>query len=168
MLISCLFVSQEQFSVSCGDIMWSIEVEVGTFQLRYSHLRRLLLHWIIPGWLETNSTPLSVFPPCRATVLALYSEGSLVSEVGEGQRCGVILDRTNFYAEQGGQAHDQGYFTKDELQVIYHLLYLRFVSIVYIKKIGLDCVWDCFSGCAVSSRMRPSGWRLRGTSNHCS
>ncbi|XP_056615152.1 alanine--tRNA ligase, mitochondrial [Triplophysa dalaica] len=57
-----------------------------------------------------------VFPPCRASVLALYSEGSLVSEVGEGQRCGVILDRTNFYAEQGGQAHDQGYFTKDELQ----------------------------------------------------
>ncbi|KAA0712328.1 Alanine--tRNA ligase, mitochondrial [Triplophysa tibetana] len=75
-----------------------------------------------------------VFPPCRASVLALYSEGSLVSEVGEGQRCGVILDRTNFYAEQGGQAHDQGYFTKDELQVIHHLLYLRFVSIVYIKK----------------------------------
>ncbi|KAI7791445.1 putative alanine--tRNA ligase, partial [Triplophysa rosa] len=57
-----------------------------------------------------------VFPPCRASVLALYSEGSLVSEVGEGQRCGVILDRTNFYAEQGGQAHDQGYFTKDEPQ----------------------------------------------------
>nr|XP_055074102.1 alanine--tRNA ligase, mitochondrial [Misgurnus anguillicaudatus] len=57
-----------------------------------------------------------VFQPCRASVLALYSGGSLVSEVGAGQRCGVILDRTNFYAEQGGQAHDQGYFTKEELQ----------------------------------------------------
>ncbi|KAK7127006.1 hypothetical protein R3I94_018248 [Phoxinus phoxinus] len=57
-----------------------------------------------------------VFEPYRASVLALYCEGSLVSEVREGQRCGVILDRTSFYAEQGGQAHDQGYFTKDGLQ----------------------------------------------------
>uniref|UniRef100_A0A9J8AS12 Alanine--tRNA ligase n=1 Tax=Cyprinus carpio carpio TaxID=630221 RepID=A0A9J8AS12_CYPCA len=57
-----------------------------------------------------------VFQPCRASVLALYCDGSLVSEVSEGQRCGVILDRTSFYAEQGGQAHDQGFFTKDGLQ----------------------------------------------------
>ncbi|XP_050951563.1 alanine--tRNA ligase, mitochondrial [Labeo rohita] len=57
-----------------------------------------------------------VFQPCRASVLALYCDGSLVSEVIEGQRCGVILDQTSFYAEQGGQAHDQGYFTKDGLQ----------------------------------------------------
>uniref|UniRef100_A0A8C2PM75 Alanine--tRNA ligase n=1 Tax=Cyprinus carpio TaxID=7962 RepID=A0A8C2PM75_CYPCA len=57
-----------------------------------------------------------VFQPCRASVLALYCDGSLVSEVSEGHRCGVILDQTSFYAEQGGQAHDQGYFTKDGLQ----------------------------------------------------
>uniref|UniRef100_A0A3Q4N6M3 alanine--tRNA ligase n=1 Tax=Neolamprologus brichardi TaxID=32507 RepID=A0A3Q4N6M3_NEOBR len=57
-----------------------------------------------------------VFPPCRATVLALYDGQALVSEVSEGQRCSVILDRTCFYAEQGGQSHDQGYFTLDELQ----------------------------------------------------
>lgn len=67
---------------------------------------------------DPDSFPLSVFKPSRASVLALYCEGSLVSEVCEGQRCGVILDRTSFYAEQGGQAHDQGYFTKDGLQVI--------------------------------------------------
>lgn len=59
---------------------------------------------------------LSVFQPCRASVLALYCDGSLVSEVNVGQHCGVILDQTSFYAEQGGQAHDQGYFTKDGLQ----------------------------------------------------
>uniref|UniRef100_A0AAX7UZK9 Alanine--tRNA ligase n=1 Tax=Astatotilapia calliptera TaxID=8154 RepID=A0AAX7UZK9_ASTCA len=57
-----------------------------------------------------------VFPPCRATVLALYDGQALVSEVSEGQRCSVILDRTCFYAEQGGQSHDQGYFTLYELQ----------------------------------------------------
>ncbi|XP_049686968.1 alanine--tRNA ligase, mitochondrial isoform X3 [Accipiter gentilis] len=49
------------------------------------------------------------FSPCQATVLMLYRDQSLQKEVGAGQRCGVILDRTNFYAEQGGQASDQGY-----------------------------------------------------------
>ncbi|XP_072527226.1 alanine--tRNA ligase, mitochondrial isoform X2 [Salminus brasiliensis] len=56
------------------------------------------------------------FPPCSASVLALYSDQSLVSEVPEGQRCGMVLDQTCFYAEQGGQMHDLGYFTKDGLQ----------------------------------------------------
>nr|XP_015218024.1 PREDICTED: alanine--tRNA ligase, mitochondrial [Lepisosteus oculatus] len=57
-----------------------------------------------------------VFPPCQATVLELYCGMALVEEVPEGQQCGVILDRTYFYAEQGGQAADQGYFTRDGLQ----------------------------------------------------
>uniref|UniRef100_A0A7N5ZV30 Alanine--tRNA ligase n=1 Tax=Anabas testudineus TaxID=64144 RepID=A0A7N5ZV30_ANATE len=57
-----------------------------------------------------------VFPACFATVLALYDGQTLVSEVTEGQRCGVILDQTCFYSEQGGQSHDQGYFTRDGLQ----------------------------------------------------
>lgn len=60
---------------------------------------------------------LPVFPECRATVLALYDGQALVSEVSEGQRCGVILDQTCFYSEQGGQSHDQGYFIQDGLQV---------------------------------------------------
>ncbi|KAJ8246477.1 hypothetical protein GJAV_G00268250 [Gymnothorax javanicus] len=57
-----------------------------------------------------------VFPPCWAQVSALYSSQALVSEVGEGQRCGVLLDRTCFYAEQGGQTHDLGYFIRDGMQ----------------------------------------------------
>ncbi|KAM8878174.1 alanine--tRNA ligase, mitochondrial isoform 2-T2 [Spinachia spinachia] len=61
-----------------------------------------------------------VFPACSARVLALYAGHTLVSEVSEGQRCGVILDQTCFYSEQGGQAHDRGYFTRDGLQdVVY-------------------------------------------------
>lgn len=57
-----------------------------------------------------------VFPACRATVLALHDGQTLVPEVVEGQRCGVILDQTCFYSEQGGQSHDQGFFTRDGLQ----------------------------------------------------
>uniref|UniRef100_A0A8C5TZ98 Alanine--tRNA ligase n=1 Tax=Malurus cyaneus samueli TaxID=2593467 RepID=A0A8C5TZ98_9PASS len=52
------------------------------------------------------------FSPCQATVLMLYRDQSLHKEVGAGQRCGVILDRTNFYAEQGGQDSDQGYMIR--------------------------------------------------------
>ncbi|KAJ6666815.1 hypothetical protein lerEdw1_018817 [Lerista edwardsae] len=57
-----------------------------------------------------------VFQPCQATVLALYKDGSLQKEVGGGQRCGVLLDRTCFYAEQGGQASDRGYMMHAEQQ----------------------------------------------------
>ncbi|XP_075060562.1 alanine--tRNA ligase, mitochondrial [Mixophyes fleayi] len=53
-----------------------------------------------------------VFWPCQATVLMLYKDQSLRSEVGRNQRCGVILDRTCFYAEQGGQSSDLGYFVR--------------------------------------------------------
>ncbi|XP_078068239.1 alanine--tRNA ligase, mitochondrial [Mustelus asterias] len=53
------------------------------------------------------------FKPCQATVLALYKDNSLVEQVGEGQRCCVILDRTNFYCEQGGQSHDLGYCIRE-------------------------------------------------------
>ncbi|XP_075454915.1 alanine--tRNA ligase, mitochondrial isoform X2 [Ascaphus truei] len=54
-----------------------------------------------------------VFSPCRATILVLYKDLSLQSEIGKGQRCGLILDRTCYYAEQGGQSHDQGYFVRE-------------------------------------------------------
>nr|XP_042122326.1 alanine--tRNA ligase, mitochondrial isoform X1 [Peromyscus maniculatus bairdii] len=53
------------------------------------------------------------FGLCEARVLQLYSEdGTAVTSVGAGQRCGLLLDRTNFYAEQGGQASDRGYFVR--------------------------------------------------------
>ncbi|OCT79627.1 alanine--tRNA ligase, mitochondrial [Xenopus laevis] len=57
-----------------------------------------------------------VFGPCRATVLMLYKDHSLHSEIDKGQRCGVILDQTCFYAEQGGQSCDQGYFVREDQQ----------------------------------------------------
>ncbi|XP_040839407.1 alanine--tRNA ligase, mitochondrial [Ochotona curzoniae] len=53
------------------------------------------------------------FGTCEAQVLQLYAEdGTAVASVGEGQRCGLLLDRTNFYAEQGGQASDRGFLVQ--------------------------------------------------------
>uniref|UniRef100_A0A4W3JGI1 Alanine--tRNA ligase n=1 Tax=Callorhinchus milii TaxID=7868 RepID=A0A4W3JGI1_CALMI len=57
-----------------------------------------------------------VFEPSRAQVLALCVDQSLVQEVGEGHCCSVILDRTNFYPEQGGQSPDRGYLVPDQHQ----------------------------------------------------
>lgn len=47
-----------------------------------------------------------------ATVLALRRERMFVEEVVTGQECGVVLDKTCFYAEQGGQIYDEGYLVK--------------------------------------------------------
>uniref|UniRef100_A0A2M4BC94 Alanine--tRNA ligase n=1 Tax=Anopheles marajoara TaxID=58244 RepID=A0A2M4BC94_9DIPT len=53
-----------------------------------------------------------VFEGCRGRIVALRYGGAFVEEVTAGQECGVILDKTNFYAESGGQIYDQGYLVK--------------------------------------------------------
>lgn len=51
-------------------------------------------------------------------MLQLYTEdGTAVASVGKGQRFGLLLDKTNFYAEQGGQASDRGYLTRVDQEV---------------------------------------------------
>ncbi|KAM6123566.1 alanine--tRNA ligase, cytoplasmic, partial [Phoenicopterus ruber ruber] len=49
-----------------------------------------------------------------ATVKAIRREKKFVEEVSTGQECGIVLDRTCFYAEQGGQIYDEGYMVKDD------------------------------------------------------
>ncbi|CAH0603202.1 unnamed protein product [Chrysodeixis includens] len=54
------------------------------------------------------------FSPCTGTIVALRRDKQFVNEVTSGQECGIILDKTSFYAEQGGQIFDEGYMVKTD------------------------------------------------------
>lgn len=54
-----------------------------------------------------------MFESSSATVLALRRDRAFCDEVTTGQECGVLLDQTSFYAEQGGQTFDEGYFLRE-------------------------------------------------------
>ncbi len=48
-------------------------------------------------------------PSADVTVLAVFAGGASVAEAKDGDTVAVILDKTPFYAEQGGQAGDTGF-----------------------------------------------------------
>ncbi|XP_063232495.1 alanine--tRNA ligase, cytoplasmic isoform X2 [Bacillus rossius redtenbacheri] len=52
------------------------------------------------------------FKPCKGKVIAIRHSKKFVDEVSSGQQCGVLLDKTCFYAEQGGQINDEGFMVK--------------------------------------------------------
>jgi len=58
---------------------------------------------------EKDANNKYVFKSIEAKVVALRMNKKFVDEVTSGNRCGVLLDSSCFYAEQGGQIYDVGY-----------------------------------------------------------
>ncbi|XP_027699043.1 alanine--tRNA ligase, cytoplasmic [Vombatus ursinus] len=63
---------------------------------------------------QSDSSGTYEFENPVATVKALRRDKTFVDEVSTGQECGVVLDKTCFYAEQGGQIYDEGFLVKED------------------------------------------------------
>ncbi|KAG8562405.1 hypothetical protein GDO81_015665 [Engystomops pustulosus] len=63
---------------------------------------------------SSNSEGIYEFEGVEATVKAIRREKTFVDEVSTGQECGLVLDKTCFYAEQGGQTFDEGYMVRED------------------------------------------------------
>ena len=80
------------------------------------------------------------FESCEGTILALRCNNKYVSEVGDGELAGVVLDKTCFHAEQGGQIADEGFIVKAGEKVDqYYNYYFRFIIMIFSVGNAIGC-----------------------------
>jgi alanyl-tRNA synthetase len=83
---------------------------------------------------------------CHAIIKGIRFNKSFVNEISVDQECGLLLDQTNFYSEQGGQIYDEGYITKnsntndtdDQLEFIVKNVQVRGGYILHVGLVSGD------------------------------
>ena len=79
------------------------------------HARGILEH--DPSVPKTDDSYKFSLDPISAEIKAIFSKSTSFTkttlDIDESEQIGIILDRTNFYAEQGGQEYDTGRITID-------------------------------------------------------
>eukprot|EP01126_Amoeba_proteus_P001356 TRINITY_DN1038_c0_g1_i18.p1 TRINITY_DN1038_c0_g1~~TRINITY_DN1038_c0_g1_i18.p1 ORF type:complete len:987 (-),score=239.47 TRINITY_DN1038_c0_g1_i18:206-3085(-) len=119
-----------------------------SFQLQAAALSRLQ-ELSVPLTEDDFKYSLSEGP--QAVVKAIWQgnseDGSFVKSVSSGV-CGVILDKSNFYAESGGQIYDTGLLLNDDLQFLVNEVkvyggYVAHIGIVKKGAVGVGQKVQC-------------------------
>ena len=99
----------------------------------------------ISGWTDSSRTLLENLPTteflgydseeCEGRILSVIADGAAVDRLSEGD-CSVILDRTTFYGEGGGQVGDTGVITAGD--ILLRVLDTKKTNGVYIHECSLE------------------------------
>ncbi len=90
---------------------------VSLFSFKSGNIWRYLGNIVRPYHYLINELFIAGFSPCVSKVVALRFNNEFVDSVCGGELCGVLLDCTCFYAEQGGQLYDTGFMIKQDDEV---------------------------------------------------
>lgn len=89
---------------ACMDAQRERSQKAGKFNFDYNSLLKVDVDTIFTGYDSTRS---------EGKVVAMFIGDEAVNHVNEGQKAVVVLDKTAFYAESGGQVGDTGVLSVD-------------------------------------------------------
>ncbi|KAJ4439300.1 hypothetical protein ANN_07422 [Periplaneta americana] len=104
-----------------------------------------------------------LFPRIECEVKAIIVGGKLVAKVEPGVKCSVVLDKTSFYHEAGGQASDVGHFVLENGS-LFHVMEVTNCR-GYLLHHGYVSTEGCLKTTGHNFRSLPSKETLRGHSD---